>query len=47
MVQPSMSHVRLLAEEYAACFRFYRDRLGFEPTFGDAEGGMRISRPPM
>jgi len=35
----SITHVRLLVEAYAACFRFYRDCLGFEPTFGDADSG--------
>jgi lactoylglutathione lyase len=39
MPDPALTHVRLLVEEYSACFRFYRDRLGFEPTFGDADSG--------
>lgn len=34
-----MSHVRLLVDAYADCFRFYRDKLGFEPTFGNADSG--------
>lgn len=34
-----LTHVRLLVEEYSACFRFYRDALGFEATFGDAGSG--------
>jgi catechol 2,3-dioxygenase-like lactoylglutathione lyase family enzyme len=34
-----MTHVRLLVEEYTACFQFYCDVLGFEPTFGDADSG--------
>jgi lactoylglutathione lyase len=33
------SHTRLLVRDYAACFRFYRDVLGFAPTFGDEESG--------
>lgn len=36
---PSLTHVRLLVQEYTACFRFYRDQLGFDPIFGDAESG--------
>jgi predicted enzyme related to lactoylglutathione lyase len=39
MHQSTLTHVRLLVEEYAACFAFYRDVLGVEPTFGDAESG--------
>jgi lactoylglutathione lyase len=34
-----ITHVRLLVDEYAACFRFYRDTLGLEPTFGNADSG--------
>ncbi|WIG60307.1 MAG: hypothetical protein OJF49_003055 [Ktedonobacterales bacterium] len=30
---------RLLVRDYAACFRFYRDTLGFAPTFGDEASG--------
>jgi lactoylglutathione lyase len=30
-----LTHVRLLVDDYGACFRFYRDVLGFEVTFGD------------
>ena len=30
-------HIRLLVSDFPACFRFYRDTLGFTPTFG-AEG---------
>jgi catechol 2,3-dioxygenase-like lactoylglutathione lyase family enzyme len=33
------SHTRLLVRDYAACFRFYRDVLGFEPGFGDETSG--------
>jgi catechol 2,3-dioxygenase-like lactoylglutathione lyase family enzyme len=33
------SHTRLLVADYAACFRFYRDLLGFEPVFGDETSG--------
>jgi lactoylglutathione lyase len=35
-----LTHVRLLVDEFAACFRFYRDVIGFRPTFGtEDEGG--------
>ena len=34
-----LTHVRLLVEDFAGCFRFYRDVLGLEATFGDADGG--------
>ena len=27
-------HIRLLVSDFPACFRFYRDVLGFTPTFG-------------
>lgn len=27
-------HIRLLVSDFPACFRFYRDILGFAPTFG-------------
>jgi lactoylglutathione lyase len=33
-----LTHVRLLVEDYAACFAFYRDVLEFKPTFGDESG---------
>ena len=33
-----LTHVRLLVDDYAACFAFYRDVLGFTPTFGDESG---------
>jgi catechol 2,3-dioxygenase-like lactoylglutathione lyase family enzyme len=33
-----LTHIRLLVDDYAACFGFYRDVLGFEPTFGDESG---------
>lgn len=26
---------RLLVDDFAACFRFYRDVMGFKPTFGE------------
>jgi len=29
------THTRLLVRDFAACFRFYRDVMGFRPTFGD------------
>ena len=31
------SQVRLLVDDYAASFAFYRELLGIEPSFGDAE----------
>jgi catechol 2,3-dioxygenase-like lactoylglutathione lyase family enzyme len=34
-----LTHVRLLVEDFPACFRFYRDVLGFPVTFGDEEDG--------
>lgn len=34
-----LTHVRLLVTDYGACFRFYRDVLGFDVTWGDAESG--------
>ena len=27
-------HIRLLVDNFPACFRFYRDTLGFSPAFG-------------
>lgn len=35
----TLSYVRLLVRDYSACFRFYRDVLGLEPTFGDETSG--------
>ncbi len=34
-----LTHIRLLVEDYAACFRFYRDVLGFKPCWGDENSG--------
>jgi lactoylglutathione lyase len=34
-----LSYVRLLVDDYPACFRFYRDVLQFPVSFGDEEGG--------
>jgi catechol 2,3-dioxygenase-like lactoylglutathione lyase family enzyme len=34
-----LTFVRLLVNDYPACFRFYRDAMGFPVTFGDEEGG--------
>jgi catechol 2,3-dioxygenase-like lactoylglutathione lyase family enzyme len=36
---PTLTHVRLLVDDYRACFEFYADVLGFEATFGDADSG--------
>ena len=35
----TFTHVRLLVSDYRACFVFYRDTMGFFPTFGDEESG--------
>ena len=35
----AFSYIRLLVRDYPACFRFYRDVLGLEPTFGDEDSG--------
>ena len=32
-----LSQVRLLVDDLTPCFRFYRDVLGLEPTFGDED----------
>jgi lactoylglutathione lyase len=34
-----LTFVRLLVDDFGACFRFYRDVIGFRPTFGDEDGG--------
>lgn len=34
-----LTHIRLLVKDYGACFRFYRDVMGFEPTWGDEASG--------
>jgi lactoylglutathione lyase len=34
-----LTYVRLLVDDYASCFRFYRDVMGFPVTFGDEDGG--------
>ena len=33
------THTRLLVSIYAECFRFYRDVLGFDVTWGDVDSG--------
>jgi lactoylglutathione lyase len=33
-----LTHVRLLVRDFAACFRFYRDVLGFEVLWGEEDG---------
>ncbi len=30
-------HIRLLVADFPACFRFYRDVLGFSPSFGSED----------
>jgi catechol 2,3-dioxygenase-like lactoylglutathione lyase family enzyme len=34
-----LSHVRLLVAHFDKCFRFYRDVMGFEATFGEEGSG--------
>ena len=34
-----LTYVRLLVDDYAACFRFYRDVMQFPVTYGDEDGG--------
>jgi lactoylglutathione lyase len=34
-----LTFARLLVDDYASCFRFYRDVMGFPVTFGDEESG--------
>jgi catechol 2,3-dioxygenase-like lactoylglutathione lyase family enzyme len=34
-----LTHVRLLVDDFAACFRFYRDVVGLARTFGDETSG--------
>jgi predicted enzyme related to lactoylglutathione lyase len=31
-------HTRLLVSDFKACFRFYRDVMGLQPTFGTEDG---------
>lgn len=33
--RPRFSHVCLLVDDFPACFRFYRDTMGFDPVWGD------------
>jgi lactoylglutathione lyase len=33
-----LTHVRLLVDDFGAAFRFYRNVLGLEPSFGDEDG---------
>ncbi len=32
------SNVRLLVQDYKKCFKFYTEKLGFEPAWGDEDG---------
>ncbi|MEW5868367.1 MAG: VOC family protein [Chloroflexota bacterium] len=34
-----LTHVRLLVTDFPACFRFYRDSMGFAATWGDENSG--------
>jgi catechol 2,3-dioxygenase-like lactoylglutathione lyase family enzyme len=38
-MKPKLTFVRLLVDDYAGCFRYYRDVMGFPATFGEEEGG--------
>ena len=31
------TYTRLLVSDFKACFRFYRDVMGFQPTFGNED----------
>ena len=33
----SLTHIRLLVDDFAACFQFYRDVMGFEVQMGSAD----------
>jgi lactoylglutathione lyase len=33
-----LTHVRLLVDDFGTAFRFYREVLGLEPSFGDESG---------
>lgn len=35
-----LNYIRLLAHNYAECYRFYRDQLGLKPRFGTQEEGV-------
>jgi catechol 2,3-dioxygenase-like lactoylglutathione lyase family enzyme len=35
----NLTHVRLLVDDYGESFRFYRDVLGLQATFGDESSG--------
>lgn len=35
----NLTFVRLLVDDFPACFRFYRDVLLLKPTYGDEHGG--------
>ncbi|OGO50239.1 MAG: extradiol dioxygenase [Chloroflexi bacterium RBG_16_68_14] len=37
-MHPRLTHVRLLVQDYQACFRFYRDVMGFDVAWGDEDG---------
>jgi lactoylglutathione lyase len=34
-----LTHARLLVDDLGPCFRFYRDVVGLEATWGDEDGG--------
>src|SRR6476659_941605 len=34
-----LSHTRVLVSDFASCFRFYKDVLGFEVTWGNESSG--------
>lgn len=37
-MEPRSTHARILVSDFRACFRFYRDVLGLELTWGDEDG---------
>jgi catechol 2,3-dioxygenase-like lactoylglutathione lyase family enzyme len=38
-METALTHVRLLVEEYRACFRFYKEIIGLEVAWGNEETG--------
>jgi lactoylglutathione lyase len=38
-VTPVLTHVRLLVRDFRSCYRFYRDVLGMNATFGTEDDG--------
>jgi len=38
MINMKFSNVRLLVQDYKKCFKFYTEKLGLEPVWGDKNG---------